>query len=554
VRTDEPPQNTGTRLVLELAKKWLRQCVHDHWKYCQEPVYWKPTRLIDLGIQGLRNYPRLIVSDCTTRTSSYMTLSHRWGIGKTFVLTTGNIEQLKRCIETSLLPQTFQDALHVVKFMGIRYLWIDSLCILQDSQEDWFRESAAMGQIFQNSYCNLLAMTGEDGLFCDRDPSLLKSHPVFWDKTSPNGSNKFYLTIQPAREKPMLEKRGWVLQEQLLSPRSLLFHRDQISWECCEMEASEVYPGGFPFLYGASSAKSIRFELRNLPIGVLKRQLSNGKIRTFLGLFNLGFEYGRHLHYLDLPLPKEPPKRHKKEAVILSTLENMIPPDPAWYYWANIVEKFTLRELTKNDDRLTAIAGIAFVLAKKLPAELPAQYLCGLWNRGIQDFFLLELLWKAESRQPLPSKYRAPSWSWASVDGPVTYFMETRDLRRITVIKDIKFIKRKAMTGEAEKIFILFSGPLLHASAQSLNEISTIFYDTTEIFPGKDMTLLPLAVGFVAERSVTEEPSFVVEPYLKAFGLVLRKQDDRTFLRVGMFRSRNLARLLNQPKEFANVT
>jgi Heterokaryon incompatibility protein (HET) len=81
-------------------------------------------------------------------------------------------------IDPSLLPKTFQDALEVTRYFGVRYLWIDSLCILQDSQDDWRRESALTGQIYQDSYCNIAAMTAQDpteGLFFHRKTALMKS-------------------------------------------------------------------------------------------------------------------------------------------------------------------------------------------------------------------------------------------------------------------------------------------------------------------------------------------------------------------------------------------
>ncbi len=103
---------------------------------------------------------------------SYLTLSHCWGSFMPKRLLKSTLEPMKRSIRFDELSKTFQDALAVTRQLGMRYIWIDSLCIIQDSDEDWRRESAQMGHIYASSHCNLAATSaadGSEGLFFDRD-------------------------------------------------------------------------------------------------------------------------------------------------------------------------------------------------------------------------------------------------------------------------------------------------------------------------------------------------------------------------------------------------
>lgn len=109
----------------------------------------------------------------------YATLSHYWGDLKFVQLTKKAMPTLHHGINTETLPTTFKHAVEVVRFLGLRYLWIDSLCILQDSAQDWETELSNMGSIYRHAYINIAASSARDssgGLFLDRDTSNPKSH------------------------------------------------------------------------------------------------------------------------------------------------------------------------------------------------------------------------------------------------------------------------------------------------------------------------------------------------------------------------------------------
>ena len=147
-----------------------------------------------------------------------------------------------------MLPKVFQDAIHIAGWFGISYLWIDSLCILQDSHHDWIRESCKMKNIYKNSSLTVAATAATDpygGCFRDRDPILVA--PIRYRvslETQEHQTTFNRRAWEPAIDSSPLSKRAWAFQERLLSPRLLHFGENQMLWECNEMSACESCPGG----------------------------------------------------------------------------------------------------------------------------------------------------------------------------------------------------------------------------------------------------------------------------------------------------------------------
>jgi hypothetical protein len=150
---------------LNLAKSWLQDCLSKHSECCQETPNWLPTRLLKINESG-GSMIRLILTKLKSPTEHpgpYLTLSHCWGKARFLTLTAHTLPQLLQGVDISELPKTFQDAANTTLFLGFDYLWIDSLCILQDSAEDWKVESAQMGDIYSNGICNLAATGSANG-------------------------------------------------------------------------------------------------------------------------------------------------------------------------------------------------------------------------------------------------------------------------------------------------------------------------------------------------------------------------------------------------------
>ncbi|KAN0122937.1 HET domain containing protein [Hyaloscypha variabilis] len=219
---------TNSPEVLNLARDWIRDCATNHLG-CNDSdlVPWRPTRLLHID----KPCPGSVTLDCRpqdsseTRFESYVTLSHCWGGGDPLKLTSSTQRSLLEGISVAQLPLTFQDAISVTRHLGLKFIWIDSLCIFQDSQEDWAREASLMGKVYSQAFCNIGATASSnanEGCFRRRNPALL-------DRTVIHSS---------------WNDRRWVAQELILSRRFLHFDAKQLVFECRESFVSEMYPKG----------------------------------------------------------------------------------------------------------------------------------------------------------------------------------------------------------------------------------------------------------------------------------------------------------------------
>jgi hypothetical protein len=158
-----------------LAHKWFKTCQNTH-EHCIREQSRIPSRLIDIGQSHTNDQIRLCTTDIPPDIQ-YMTLSHCWGQPKFLTLTQSNLESLRKAIDFQGLTKTFQDAVNITRQFGFRYLWIDSLCIIQGGEEDWPVEAGHMSSIYRGSSLNIAAtgaQNGHDGLFFSRKVGLVQ--------------------------------------------------------------------------------------------------------------------------------------------------------------------------------------------------------------------------------------------------------------------------------------------------------------------------------------------------------------------------------------------
>lgn len=240
----------------------MANCTKNHTKCSRlsesEPYY--PTRLVEI-IQRIPEL-RIRITNKDPPKEPYTTLSHSWGNAVFTKLTVSNLEALQDDFSISELPKSFRDAISITQTLGVKYLWIDSLCIIQDSVVDWRREAAAMGDIYRNSYCNIAAtraLSSDQGCFADRDPSVVSPCTVSsaWTDRIPQTclivEGQFFSQVFGAP----LNRRAWVVQERLLAPRVLHYAQEQLFWECHEFEACETFPHGLPLFLGGTGFKGM---------------------------------------------------------------------------------------------------------------------------------------------------------------------------------------------------------------------------------------------------------------------------------------------------------
>ncbi|ROT39006.1 HET-domain-containing protein [Sodiomyces alkalinus F11] len=381
----------GSASNFEIANRWLADCRDNHPDCLVNDVRALPTRVIDVGLGSSSSppeRPRLLLSG--GKKAEYVALSHCWGGRIATLLTTETQSDFQRGLPVDELPANFHDAIAITRRLGIRYLWIDSLCILQDSKEDWEEESKKMASTYRDATVTISAMasrgssTGILNPVPDSTktsapmprPVRLRVYPEEEEDDDDDGSHetvKVTVEMKEAEEEDLrllemsspLSSRGWTLQESMLSPRHLFYGTRQIYWRC---------PRGFQSADG-------------LPHGNVFPTESYADISTVL--------------YSDVL--RNPPVKKEAEDT------NAVLAD---YY--DLVQGYSHRRLTFPSDKLPAFSG----LAQRLHPKLGGDYLAGIWSADSKS----GLLWYAETNGcPHVEPYRAPSWSWAVTDQPVCF-------------------------------------------------------------------------------------------------------------------------------------
>lgn len=234
----------GSAAHVDLIKLWLEICDKSH-KCMHHSESYMPTRVLDVGCPPGKRQLKL---HCSTpnETGKYIALSHRWGIGKAWResrLTSKTLAAFQTQIDFQKLPGTFQDAVIITRTLGIRFLWIDSLCIVQDNLEDWDREAKLMEDVFSSAYCTLAASDATANGFLNRPRKprrIITMSPSLESNGYPYYVAENIDDFHGDVEESELNQRGWVLQERALSPRTVHFTKNQTYWECGNGVRSET--------------------------------------------------------------------------------------------------------------------------------------------------------------------------------------------------------------------------------------------------------------------------------------------------------------------------
>ncbi|KAK1754203.1 HET-domain-containing protein [Echria macrotheca] len=315
-----------------------------------------PSRVIDVG-KATSNKVFLYESPAGQR-GTYMCLSYCWGRSN-FIKSTGATVQrhMTRGIALRDLPRVFQDAIGIVRAFQVRYLWIDSLCIIQDCKEDCDKESARMAEVYSNSFLTIAATRAanpDESLFSTRGGCTTASVRVQHFRHFPNTQS-----AKNTQNFPLLS-RGWTYQERILPPRVLHFGPDEVLWDCRGDRQCEC---------------------------------------------------GEASHYLD-----EVEKANFFRCTTTSPSTDL-EAQRRQKVWRLVVVQYTALDLTHPSDIFPALSG----LAEAMRASTGEDYLAGLWSGSLSA----DLLWYQNKRGSYPGAagrdWRAPSWSWASIDGSVMY-------------------------------------------------------------------------------------------------------------------------------------
>lgn len=380
---------TKSEATFDLARLWIRNCQQGH-ALCSSAITetsFLPSRLVDVGLEGSVSL-KLHICNPETDKIQYLTLSHCWGDKPLYSLIQENLDSLQEFIPLEELPQNFQDAISTCRRLSKRYIWIDSLCIIQDSPRDWEEQSAVMDLIYANSWCTIAALCAEDstqGFFRVRNPRLVQSCRLPMKEPHSKVLEARISSFHFGVARP-LYSRAWVFQERFLSPRVLQFGENQLSWECREMVAAEVDPDG------------------SSPRSDCQQRLADDQL-----------EYDHEI------------RDAIRRLVTIDCLDNASLHNDFLRSWKVILRTYTSMKLTYASDRLAGILG--FIKAQKRYNGL--SYFEGLWV----ECLLPMLLWHAPypghgmaaEIEPQGTNLRcsftslANSLSWASLEGKMDY-------------------------------------------------------------------------------------------------------------------------------------
>ena len=383
--------------------------------------------------------------------------------------TQANLQTYKESVPMNKLVRTIQDALVVVREIGVLLLWVDSFCIIQDVPQDKATEIGKMGEVYANAFLTLCASragAANDGFLAPKvdpftlDPSVLNSD---WeDRANPHQSARFSsdsgninasipiavpdgsygtlgirrtieydLTLEP------LSTRAWTLQERLLATRVVDFGRC-VAVACPHLR--KVLPAtgdGWPLAH--------------------KEQM----------------------HFADNDL-----------TVYCSEHGDLMD------RWHSVVSEYSSRRLSDERDKLSAIAGIA---QRICPGADSQTYMAGLWKDRLAEY----LLWRLVGYRQKPEAWRTPTWSWASFNGHVEFRIGRRAAQSDILISDpyydATFASGAGLFGELKDGSLFLTGrigttyravvakpprPSPHPSSADANALDDVFL-TSEVAPGK---------------------------------------------------------------------
>ncbi|KIW88153.1 uncharacterized protein Z519_11264 [Cladophialophora bantiana CBS 173.52] len=374
----------GSVTNLVRISSWLNDCLEHH--NCKTKPGVMPARLVE--ITGTCETIRLRLRQTgEVGRVPFAALSYCWGGEQPMKCDSSNIILYGTAIPFEKQPQTIKDAARVCQGIGLQYLWIDALCIIQDNATDKAVEIAKMTSIYGSATVTIVAArssSATDGFLGERFPGPRKGALVPYRCFDGELGSITLVKLDGGFESvEPIDERGWTLQERLLSSRIIEFGSRQTRWIC-------------------PATRSSGFSREGLTDGWKRDVNYSSKRKTeSLDLENIGAAkstidfYGR------------PRNSQFKQYV------------NAMQHWEKICETFTERALTLSSDRALAISGIAQIFS-----ELSGDhYIAGLWK----SYFHSGLLWKIEHSYvhpkniPRPTTYQGPSWSWLSVNGPVQF-------------------------------------------------------------------------------------------------------------------------------------
>ncbi|KAE8441729.1 hypothetical protein EG329_004515 [Mollisiaceae sp. DMI_Dod_QoI] len=486
----------GSQACIEASKHSLQECISragGHHDCIWLGAMQLPARVIDVGSTDIT--PKLFEARLG-HLAEYVALSYCWGGPQENVLTRATIHDMKMEIPVATLPPTLQDAIAITRKLGFQYLWVDSLCIVQDDPQDTATQIAEMGTIYKYATVTIAAAQAKGA----KDGFLkAKKHPPFCKLPLrlPDGSLgtiSVMLKADPTYDEP-LHNRGWALQEFLLSPRLLIYGELEVHFQC-QSERQSVTKSSIRYRHD--------YPCRRLPNEVFNKQTTNEE-------------------------------RHGMARL-----------------WEQIVCHYTRsRSMTYDADWLPGIAGIASELQKAWSDD----YFAGLWGKSISIW----LAWKRDHPtdvRPRPT-YRAPTWSWVSIDGAINFHYSVESLGLMTEHAQLVHCfteptQKEAPMGQLKGGIITVRAVVLGFLELQTRFISGGIVDSHNFSPDCSGT----------EKTIEENlhAFFLIlgfGSYSNVVGIAIEHMEDGNYQRIGSLELRGkglLTQLQNTPRQIDNCS
>jgi len=369
--------------ILRQAGTWLEKCCAEHTQ-CHTAASMRnvadlpslgPNRLLEVQY-SLQDRTRVNLRLVSTRSfhslPMYLALSYCWGGPQKCMTDSKNLNERFSGFSLDDLDGTIKHAVELTRLLRVPYLWVDALCIVQDDENDRTQEIAIMGNVYEQALATVVveatACASQGFLKFYNNRNTWKLPYLCPDKTWGN------VIIDEVSTGPSESgKRAWMLQESVLSTRQIVLGSDSISWRCKEL-----------FQHNIESRLAINY--------------IEGAAAVHIDL----------LMFNDLSLGTVPSRLTNEDRTIIEQSASK---------WLSVLEDYTQRQVTLEQDRLLAIAG----LASRVMRDTPLTYVAGLWL----EWLSLGLCWSIEHEASIDGRstslpcragsYVAPSWSWASV-------------------------------------------------------------------------------------------------------------------------------------------
>lgn len=526
-----------------------------------------PKRLLEVE----RIYPTddkfcVRLQNCSSSSKkNYVALSYCWGGPQANKTTLATLESNTKSIQWEEIPASIQDAVRVTVGLGFKWLWVDSLCIVQDDQEEMAQQIALMPKIYSEASLTIIASkaakatdgflgnmdfpgSGEDIAFkipCVGRSDSLSERPARGAVYAFDANqDSIWWKRWKAMDLEPLEKRGWTFQEHWLSSRILEFRTSQVRLTCFNSLSYDI--SGYPKYFRDGwdwRARRMDWDVQTTrDNGELYKTSSEAK--------------GTRMYQWTGECARIDSTGYERSA-----------------QFYRMVEAYTERELSNSQDRILAISGVAEVFRQALSDE----YLAGIWKESLP----LGLLWRVGSEwglreavvsgkpQSRPAQYQAPSWSWAAINSQVSFWdasqvqMGSRHLSewdwilakveaRITLVENSApcgaVHRNSRLTGVGKITTAWWDGdsdlyepqaghPTVHSRLNSSpmvriqgarvypdaieKEFETRGLENDDATRGEARNLIPVHLLEIAyRRSRTTDPDFVIH------GLVLRAEED----------------------------